>query len=152
MTPNFNRFGEGIAPPPEAVDRTRILVAQTLLKRPTVQFEWMNDGSICFRLPLDGRTMSPSDLANAQLLRTRWFANAAGEFLVRTNIEQLDDYIHREDFPYLAEQNCHTNFGLWIRPHSLQFQFHCSLLNYLFNESMKWELRGVRDDTQNPSK
>jgi hypothetical protein len=136
-----NRFGEGIAPPLPAVDRTRIFIARLMLKKPRVQFEFLPDGNIRFKLPLDDAAMSPADLANAKLLRTKWFANAVGEFLLRTNIEALDDYIQREDFPCLAEQNCHTNFGLWIRPHSLQFQFHCQLLNQIFNESLRWELR-----------
>lgn len=144
MNPSVNRLGDDfMKPPPQAVDRTRILVAQVMLRRPTVQFEW-NEGSIRFRLPLDNRVMSASDLPNAKLLRTRWFANSIGEFLVRTNLEALDEVVRRADYPALAGQQCHTGFGLWINPQSLQFQFHCSLLNRVFNEHLKWELRGVQ--------
>lgn len=144
MNSSVNRFGDGISkPPPEAVDKTRILVAMVMLRRPSIKFEFLPGGSIHFRLPLDNSAMSSSNLEQARLMRTRWFADAVGEYLVRTNLEKLDTFVRRAEFPDLAGLQRHTGFGLWINPDSLQFLFHCSLLNRLFNEHLKWELRGV---------
>lgn len=144
MIPMASRFGECLPPPsPERADRTRIYVAQLMLKRPKVEFEWMGDGNIRFGLPLDDTAMPPSVLRNAKLLRTQWFANSVGEFLVRTNFDSLDDFVRQENFPELASQRWYTGFGMWITPHGLQFQFHCEVLNRLFNERLRWELRGI---------
>jgi hypothetical protein len=94
-------------------------------------------------MPLHGYAMSLDVLPNARLLRTRWFADALGGYLVHTNIDRLSDMVCRADFADLATQNLHTGFGLTINPRHLEFQFHCQLLNRIFNERLRWELRGV---------
>lgn len=140
-----NRLGDEFAKsPPQADDRTRIFVAQIMLRRPKIQrYEFLPDGNVRFRLPLANTAIAGTNLAEARLLRTRWFANSIGEFLVRLNLAIFDEVVHRSDYPDLATQKFHTGFGLWINPYYLQFQFHCELLNRLFNEGLKQELRQV---------
>jgi len=123
---------------------THLIVAKVMLKRPKVQFECYMDGNIEFKLHFAKIGMPHFDLLSAKLLHTQWFANAIGEFLVRLNIDQLDAVVGQADYPVLVQQKNHTGFGLRFHPHYLQFKFHCSLLNRLFNERIRWELRGVR--------
>lgn len=139
-----NRLGDkSTLPSPQADDKTIALVTEIMRKKPTVQFEVLEDGNITFRFPLAGTPMTPSALRNAKLLPTRWFANAVGEYLVRINLDRLDAAVRRADYPQLAGQRRHYGFGLWISWHNLKFQFHCELINRLFNEELRWELRGV---------
>ena len=140
-----NRLGDEFAKsPPQADDRTRLFVAQIMLRRPKIQrFEFLPDGNIRFRLPLANTAIAGTNLAGARLLRTRWFADFIGEYLVRLNLARFDEIVDRSDYPELARQKCHTGFGLWICPTYLQFQFHCELLNSLFNEGLKQDLRQV---------
>jgi len=141
-----NRLGDGSTPPsPKAADMTRVFIAQLMLRKPKIeQIECSPDGDIRFQLPLFRTAIAGSSLAGAQLLRTRWCANFVGGFLVRFNLGRFDPIVQRADFPALIGQGRHTAFELWITPTYLQFQFHASLLNQIFNEGLRWELRAVR--------
>ena len=139
-----NRLGNPAPnPSPEPVDKTNLLVIDIMRKKPKVAFEFLPDGNIRFKLPLAGTVLAHCNIADAKLMQTRWFGNFVGEYLVRINIAQLDEVVRRADYADLAQQQCHTGFGLRYCLTHLQFQFHCQLLNRLFNEGLKKELRGV---------
>jgi hypothetical protein len=141
---NINVVSGGCSnPSPEPVDKTNLLVIDIMRKKPTVQFEFLKDGNIRFKLPLAGTVMANPNLAHAKLLQTHWFANSVGEYLVRCNLACLDEAVSRADYPELAAKQIHTNFGLRLKQHHLEFQFHCQLLHRLFNERLRWELREV---------
>jgi hypothetical protein len=137
------RFGDGHAPAPERADRTRIFVAQLMLKKPKVQFESSDNGLFRFDLPLAGSALSATDFANAKLVRTRWFADFVGEYVVRTNPEAVDEILCRPDYPDLTESGRHGGFGLFIGSDRLTFSFHAQLLSQLTNEALKSTLRGI---------
>lgn len=131
-------------PSPQRADRTRILIANIMLKKPNVRFEHSTDGSIMIRLPLDHPSLAAGELANARLVRTNWFADAVGGFLLHTNFEQLDEFVCSANYPALATQQIHIGFGLRISPRFLEFVCQAELLNRIFNERLRWDLRGVR--------
>jgi hypothetical protein len=114
-----------------------------LLKRPIVDFDCDSDGFIRFTLPLNASAMSPEAMKHARLLRTRWFADAVGGFLVHSNFDRLNDIICRNDYAKLAAQQFHTGFGLVIHPGCLEFTCCCQVLNQLWNERLRWELKEV---------
>jgi hypothetical protein len=134
------RFGDGSAPSPERADRSSVFIAQLMLKKPKVQFDCNADGLIRFDLPLAGSAFPPADL---KLLRTRWFADCVGEYLVRVNPEAVGEVLCRPDYPDLANSGRHTGFGLFISPDHLTFTFHTELLSRIMNETIKSALRGI---------
>lgn len=138
------RFGDRYPlPSPPRADRTRILIARIMLGKPNIQFECSDEGIIKFQLPRDNPAIMGGDLANTRLMRTRWFADAVGGYLVHSSLNRLGDIVCRSDYADLAAQHFHSGFGLIINPRNLEFICHCELLSKIFNEHLKWELRGI---------
>ena len=86
-----NRLGQKFTPVPERVDRAPNLVAAIMIRRPAIEnIELTADGCVRFQLQLCRTGMTASDLRGAKMLRSRWFGNCVGEFLVRINMAQFD--------------------------------------------------------------
>ena len=137
-----NRLGKKYLPYSEPVDRTANLVSNIMLAKPPIQnCELMPDGNVRFQLLLKDTGLTAMDLRHAKLMRSRWFANAIGEFLVRCHPHQFDALILGSDYPQSVRKKIHGGFGYRITNEFIEFKFCCELLHRLFNEAMKQEVR-----------
>lgn len=141
-----NRLGDmaGALPPPEVEDTTPKILAKILTSRPKVRgFTMLENGDVQFSISLSPYKISAVELRDARHLRTRWCAELIGGFLVRTNYEVFAELVECDDYLNWTAGKWHGGFGLWIGENQLRFQFQVSLLNLIWNESLRHELRGV---------
>ena len=137
-----NRLGQKFTATPERVDRTPNLVASIMIRRPAIEnIELTADGCVRFQLQLCRTGMTLMDLRGSKLLKTRWFGNATGEFLVRSNMSQFDDIVLNPNYPKLDRTKKHSQFGYRITPEFIEYKFHHELLLKIFSDNMKRELR-----------
>ena len=141
-TTTVNRLGQKFTPVVERVDRTPNLVASIMIRRPAIEnIELTADGCVRFQLQLCRTGMTASDLRGAKMLRSRWFGNCVGEFLVRCNMSQFDSIVLDAGYPKLDRTKRHGQFGYRITGELIEFKFHVELLLRVFNEGLKRELR-----------
>ena len=139
-----NRLGQKFTPVAERVDRAPNLVAAIMIRRPEIEnIELTADGCVRFQLQLCRTGMTASDLRGAKMLRSRWFGNCVGEFLVRINLAQFDAIVLDAGYPQLNRQKRHGQFGYRFAGEFIEFKFHVELLLRIFNESMRRELREI---------
>ena len=101
----LNRLGQRYVPTVERVDRAPNLVANIMLRRPKIQgCKLLPDGCVKFNLPWKGTGMTMADLRGSRLVRSRWFGNVVGEFLVRINLHQFDSIV--------LDATCFIVFGM----------------------------------------
>ena len=137
-----NRLGKRYVPTAERFDSAPSLVAAIMTRKPPIEnCELLPDSCVRFRLPLSSTGMTAMDLRGSKLLRSRWFGNAVGEFLVRINMTQFDEIILNERYPKLDRTRKHAQFGYRFSAEFIEFKFHAELLLRIFNEGVKKELR-----------
>ena len=139
-----NRLGKKFTPIAERIDRTSIFVGAVMLRKPKIEnCELLPDGCVRFQLPLKSTGMTSMDLRGAKLMRSRWFGNCVGEFLVRINMAQFDEIVLGAGYPKLDRTKRHGQFGYRFAGEFIEFKFHVELLLRIFNESLRRELREI---------
>ena len=141
----LNRLGQRYVPTVERVDGAPNLVANIMLRRPKIQgCKLLPDGCVKFNLPWKGTGMTMADLRGSRLVRSRWFGNVVGEFLVRINLHQFDSIVLDATYPQLDRTRKHAQFGYRIGSEGVEFKFNGGdLLHRLWNESIRQELREI---------
>lgn len=125
-------------------DTTPAVLGKLVRARPKVHgYTLLEDGDVDFSISLHVCKVTPTTLSHARHLRTRWFADLLGGFLVRTNFDTFSELIDRAEFPTWAKGKWHGGFGLWVGEEQLRFRFHATLLNTVWNEHLCHELKGV---------
>ena len=96
------------------------------------------NGDVAFHVLLKDCALAKEDCSNA-VLRTRFFVNFIGEFLVRENIQRFAEILIGLDSALYQKMICvceHTDFGMLIdyKLTTITFQMHMSLVQHILTE------------------
>src|ERR1035437_8456627 len=99
------------------------------------------DGDVVFSLSQKSMGLTDDDLKKYPVLRSNYFANFIGEFLVRKNINKFLKMLLEIDPEEYRKTVCgfnHKNFGMFVCPKSkiFKFQFHISLIQGILTEDL----------------
>lgn len=99
------------------------------------------DGDVVFSLPQKSIGLTDEDIKKYAIIRTNYFANFVGEFLVRKNINKflkmlLD--INTDEYRKVVCGFNHKNFGMFVcaKSKTFKFQFHISLVQSILTEDL----------------
>ena len=117
------------------------LLARILKMDPAITFVGMDDdGDIGFSVPMRGLALNRCTWNRNPILRTAFFADLAGETLVRKHLPQFADRLARlepQEYDRLVNRYTHRHFGLMIDEHDvLQFRFHVSFIQQILTEDL----------------
>ena len=136
-----NRLGKKFTSIDSPIDQTPNFIAGIFIRRPPIEkCELLPDGSIQFRLLLKNTGMT-MNWREAKMMRTRWFANCLGEFLVRSNFYRFDEIVLSPAYPKQDRSKTGFQFGYRITTEFIEFKVHSAILFSVFNEGLRRELR-----------
>jgi len=99
------------------------------------------DGDVVFSLPQKAMGLSDDDMQKYPILRSNYFTNFIGEFLVRKNIGKFLKMLlemRPEEYKKVVCSFNHKNFGMFVcsKSKTLKFQFHISLVQSILTEDL----------------
>ena len=99
------------------------------------------DGDVVFSLPQKSIGLTDEDAKKYSILKSNYFANFVGEFLVRKNINKFLKMLLEIDADVYRKIVCgfnHKNFGMFVcaKSKTFKFQFHISLIQSILTEDL----------------
>lgn len=111
-------------------------------KSPDIKTENIGkDGDIVFSLPQKSIGLMDEDMKKYPILRSTYFANFIGEYLVRKHINKFLKMLLEIDSSEYKKTVCgfnHKNFGMVVcsKSKTIKFQFHISLIQGILTEDL----------------
>ena len=99
------------------------------------------DGDIIFSLPQKSLGLTDEDMKKYPILKSNFFANFIGEYLVRKHINKFLKMLLEIDSGEYQKTVCgfnHKNFGMFVcaKSKTFKFQFHISLIQAILTEDL----------------
>ena len=99
------------------------------------------DGDVIFSLSQKSMGLLDGDIKKYPIIRTNFFANFIGEFLVRKHINKFLKLIletNPEEYRKVVCGFNHKNFGMFVcsKSKTFKFQFHISLIQSILTEDL----------------
>ena len=99
------------------------------------------DGDIVFVIGQKELGLDDEDIKKYSIMKSNYFANFMGEFIVRKNVNKFIKLLLKMDSEEYSKTVCgfnHKNFGMFVccKNKTFKFQFHISLLQDIFTEEL----------------
>jgi len=112
------------------------------IKKYNIHIESVNDdGDVVFSTLQKDMGISDEDVKNSTIIKSNFFANFVGEFLVRANFNKFLKIMLKTNPNEYRKLVCgfnHKNFGMLIGAKNkfFKFQFHISLIQSILTEDL----------------
>lgn len=107
---------------------------------PKIEIEQVTpDGEVSFAVALTDFGLTKEKIIESSLGNTKFFANFAGEMLVRGHMDMFAGILLGLDtkaYDAVVTSYQHENFGMFISREKIKFQFHISLIEDILNEDV----------------
>jgi hypothetical protein len=97
------------------------------------------DGEVTFFVGLHEFGLTKEKIFQTHIGDTKFFANFAGEYIIRKNIDLFAGIMSGLDskvYNNVVTAYTHENFGMFVSKDKIKFLFHISLLEDILNEDI----------------